>query len=131
MEPVPANPVEIVRSAIAALNRGDIDAVLGLCSDDVTLWAPGPDLVGQQVTGKDELQELLEYSEGRWPDTWTSIDSITGEGDLVAVEMTTVASQEGVSIVQPMAAFYRVRDGLIVEQRSYYDLRALEHRLNG
>ena len=120
-----------MKSAIAALNRGDINAVLQLCAEDVTLWAPGPDLIGQQVTGKAQLRDLLEYSEDRWPDTWTSIDSIMGEGELVAVEMTTVASQEGLSLVQPMAAFYRVRDGLIVEQRSYYDLRALEHRLNG
>ncbi len=131
MESSPTNPVDVVKSAIAALNRGDIDAVLQLCSEDVTLWAPGPDLIGQQVTGKAQLRDLLEYSEDRWPDTWTSIDSIMGEGELVAVEMTTVATQEGLSLVQPMAAFYRVRDGLIVEQRSYYDLRALEHRLNG
>ena len=124
------SPVEIVKLAIAALNRGDVDAVLCLCAEDVTLWAPGPDLVGQQVTGKDQLRDLLEYSEDRWPDTWTSIDSIMGDGELVAVEMTTVASQEGVSLVQPMAAFYRVRDGQIVEQRSYYDLRALDLRLS-
>jgi len=125
------NPVEVVKAAVAALNRGDIDTVLRLCAEDVTLWAPGPDLVGQQICGKDQLLDLLEYAEDRWPDTWTSIDSIMGEGELVAVEMTMVASQEGVSLKQPMAAFYRVRDGLIVEQRSYYDLRALEQRLNG
>ena len=81
MEPCPGNPVEIVRSAIAALNRGDIERCWGSASDERDLWAPGPDLIGQQVTGKDELQRTAGVSEGRWPDTWTSIDSITGEGD--------------------------------------------------
>ncbi len=124
------DPVDIVKMLVAALNRGDIEQALSLCADEIVLWAPGPDLTGQNITGKDELRELLEFSEVRWPDTWTSIESIMGNGDRVAAELTTVASEHGVSLIQPMAAFYTVHDGLVVEQRSYYDLRALEKRLS-
>lgn len=124
------DPIEIVKTAITALNRGDIELVLELCSDDIAVWAPGQDLTGQRVNGKRELRELLELSEDRWPAVWTSIDSIIGDGGRVAVEMTMVSSEDGIRLVQPMAAFYTLRDGLIVEQRSYYDLRALEKRLN-
>jgi ketosteroid isomerase-like protein len=131
MEPRQSDPVEIVRSVIAALNRGDIDQVLSYCDRDIVLWAPGPDLTGQHVNGVEELRDLLQRAEESWPDAWTSIDSIIGSGDRVAVEMTTVATESGIPLRQPMAAFYTLRGGLIVEQRSYYDLKALEQRLNG
>lgn len=131
MESQMKDPIQIVKATVAALNRGDIDEVLSFCDDQIVLWAPGPDLTGQQIRGKAELRDLLELSEDRWPNMWTSIDSIMGVGDRVAVELTTVSSEHGVSLIHPMAAFYTVQRGLIVEQRSYYDLRALETRLSG
>lgn len=123
-------PVEVVRVLIAALNRGAIDEALGLCADDIVLWSPGVDLVGQTVRGKDELRQQLEFSEVAWPGTWTSIDAIVADGERVALEMTIVVSSDGESVVQPMSAFYTVRDGLVVEQRSYFDLGALDRRLS-
>lgn len=123
------SPAEIVCATIAALNRGDIDEALTYCADDIVLWAPGRELEGQEVRGKEHLRLVLEYSEGRWPDMWTAIRSVVADGDRVAVEMTTVATEQGQRIAQPMAAFYRVRDGLIVEQWSYYDLGALTRAL--
>jgi uncharacterized protein len=119
-------PVDVVRRTIEALNRGEIDAAIESCAEDVVVWAPGPDLDGQQLRGKGELRSMLEFSESRWPDLWTRVVSIVASGEWVAVEMTAVATESGQRISQPMAAFYRVRDGLIVEQRSYYDLGALQ-----
>jgi ketosteroid isomerase-like protein len=122
-------PVEIVRALIAALNRGAIDEALHLCADDIVLWSPGVDLAGQWVRGKDELRQQLEFSEAAWPGTWISIDAIVAENERVALEMTVVVTSDGSSVVQPMSAFYTVRDGLVVTQRSYFDLGALERRL--
>ncbi len=131
MESHMCDPVGIVKALVSALNRGDIETALSFCAEDIVLWAPGPDLTGQQISGKAELRELLELSEICWPNMWTSIDSIIGDSERVAVEMTTVTSESGVSLVHPMAAFYTFKQGLIVEQRSYYDLRALDKRLTG
>jgi ketosteroid isomerase-like protein len=122
-------PVEVVRVLIAALNRGAIDEALRLCADDIVLWSPGVDLAGQTVRGKEELRQQLEFSESAWPGTWTSIDAIVAAGERVALEMTIVVSSDGESVVQPMSAFYTVRNGLVVEQRSYFDLGALDRRL--
>jgi ketosteroid isomerase-like protein len=122
-------PVEVVRVLIAALNRGAIDEALRLCADDIVLWSPGVDLAGQTVRGKEELRQQLEFSESAWPGTWTSIDAIVADEERVALEMTIVVSSDGESLVQPMSAFYTVRDGLVVEQRSYFDLGALDRRL--
>jgi len=123
-------PVEVVRSLIAALNRGAIDEALYLCADDIVLWSPGIELSGQVVRGKDELRQQLEFSEAAWPGTWTSIDAIVADGERVALEMTIVVSSDGESVVQPMSAFYTVRNGLVIEQRSYFDLGALDRRLS-
>jgi uncharacterized protein len=122
----PVLPVDVVRRTIEALNRGDIETAVGSCADDIVVWAPGPDLDGQQLSGKGELRSMLEFSESSWPDLWTRVVSIVASGEWVAVEMTAVATESGQRISQPMAAFYRVRGGLIVEQRSYYDLGALQ-----
>ncbi|MDI3341687.1 MAG: nuclear transport factor 2 family protein [Sphaerobacter sp.] len=129
MEQRATSPVDVVRASIAALNRGDIDEALAYCADDIVLWAPGRELEGQEVRGKAQLRLVLEYSEARWPDMWAAVRTIIADGERVAVEMTTVATERGQRITQPMAAFYRVRDGLIVEQSSYYDLGALTRAL--
>jgi ketosteroid isomerase-like protein len=123
-------PVEVVRTLVAALNRGAIDEALRLCADDIVLWSPGVELSGQVVRGKEELRQQLEFSEATWPETWTSIDAIVADGERVALEMTIVVSSEGESVVQPMSAFYTVRNGLVIEQRSYFDLGALDRRLS-
>jgi ketosteroid isomerase-like protein len=119
----------VVRELVAALNRGAIDDALRLCADDIVLWSPGLDLTGQLIRGKDELRQHLEFAEASWPGMWVSIDSIVAAGERVALEMTSIVSSEGESVVQPMAAFYTVHDGLIIEQRSYFDLGALDRRL--
>ena len=129
MEQRPHQPVGVVQASIAALNRGDIDDALAYCADDIVLWAPGRDLEGQEIRGKEQLRLVLEASEAEWPDTWTAIRSIVADGDRVAAELTTVATAHDRRISQPMAAFYRVRGGLIVEQSGYYDLGALRRVL--
>lgn len=129
MEQRPLQPIEVVQASIAALNRGDIDVALTYCADDIVLWAPGQDLEGQEIRGKEQLRLVLEASEAAWPDTWTAIRSIIADADRVAVELTTVATDRDQRISQPMAAFYRVREGLIIEQAGYYDLGALRRVL--
>lgn len=123
------SPAEVVRSVIAALNRGDIPAALALCHAEIVLWAPGRALEGQEIRGREHLRLVLEQSEARWPDMWTGVQTMVAVGNRVAVELTTVASEAGRRLAQPMAAFYTVEHGLIVEQRSYYDLGALEREL--
>lgn len=123
-------PAQVVRALIAALNRGAVDEALRLCDDEIVLWSPGLDLAGLTVRGKDELRQQLEFSEAAWPGTWTSIDEIVAQGERVALEMTIVVSSDGESVVQPMSAFYTVRGGLVVKQRSYFDLGALDRRLS-
>src|SRR5688500_6306985 len=101
MEERAGAPIDVVKAAIAALNRGDIDSALCFCDEEIVVWAPGRELAGQEIRGREQLRLVLEYSEARWPDMWTAILSIVASGNRVAVEMTTVASEGGNSITQP------------------------------
>lgn len=123
-------PVEVVREIVAALNRGAIADVLRLCAADIVLWSPSLDSSGQTIRGKEQLRQHLEFAEESWPGMWMSIDSIVAAGERVALELTSVLSTEHGQIVVPMAAFYAVREGLVVEQRNYFDLAALDRRLS-
>jgi ketosteroid isomerase-like protein len=121
----PQSPREVVRTVLAALNRGDIEEALRYCAEDIVLWSPGPELTGQEVRGKTQLRALLEASERHWPDTWSAIQTLIADGEHVAVELMTVATHNGRRVIQPMAAFFTVRDGLIIRQANYFDLAAL------
>ncbi|HUY99479.1 MAG TPA: nuclear transport factor 2 family protein [Thermomicrobiaceae bacterium] len=129
MEDRQTSPAEVVSASIAALNRGDVDDALAYCADDIVLWAPGNELAGQEIQGKAMLRLVLEHSEARWPDLWTAVRAVIADGERVAVEMTIVATEAGIHLSQPAAAFYVVRDGMIVEQSTYYDLGALSRML--
>lgn len=131
MQSHPQTSESIIRALIAALNRGDIPGVLERCADDIELWSPGADLAGQTLRGRDELREMLDESESRWPDSWLAIRSLISSGDEIAAEMTSVVSLNGHTVRQPFAVFFTVRNGLVVRQASYFDLRALEDALAG
>jgi len=116
---------EVVRTVLAALNRGDLEAALRYCADDIVLWAPGPSPAGIELRGKEALRAFLEASERTWPDSWAAVQRMVSEGEEVAVELVATATHLGERVTQPMAAFFTVRDGLIVRQACYFDLAGL------
>lgn len=118
-------PARVVRAVLAALNRGDIDAALAYCADDIVLWAPGPTPGGTELRGKEALRAFLEASEAVWPDSWAAVRTLVADGDEVAVELVATATHGTERVTQPMAAFFTVRDGLIVRQACYFDLAGL------
>jgi len=118
-------PATVVRTVLAALNRGDLETVLRHCAEDIVLWAPGPTPSGTELRGKEALRAFLEASELAWPDSWAAVRTLVAEGEEVAVELTVTATHQGERVTQPMAAFFTVRDGLIVRQACYFDLAGL------
>ncbi|WP_448575021.1 nuclear transport factor 2 family protein [Thermomicrobium sp.] len=120
-----SDPVAVVRAVLAALNRGDLETALSYCADDIVLWAPGPSPSGSEFRGKQALRAFLEASEAAWPDSWAAVRTLVADGDEVAVELVATATHAGDRVTQPMAAFFTVRDGLIVRQACYFDLAGL------
>lgn len=118
-------PAEVVRTVLAALNRGDLETALQYCADDIVLWAPGPSPAGTELRGKEALRAFLEASERAWPDSWAAVRRLVADGEEVAVELVATATHEGERVSQPMAAFFTVRGGLIVRQACYFDLAGL------
>ncbi|MDW8060682.1 MAG: nuclear transport factor 2 family protein [Thermomicrobium sp.] len=118
-------PIDVVRTVLAALNRGDLETALRYCADEIVLWAPGPTPEGTELRGKDALRAFLEASEFAWPDSWAALRTVVASGEEVAVELVATATHGGERVTQPMAAFFTVRDGLIVRQACYFDLAGL------
>ncbi len=119
------DPETVVRIVLAALNRGDLDTALRFCADEIVLWAPGPAPEGIELRGKAALRAFLEASELAWPDSWAAVRTLVAGDEVVAVELVATATHRGERVTQPMAAFFTVRDGLIVRQACYFDLAGL------
>ena len=83
--------VEIVQAAFAAYERGDIDAILRLCDEDVVITQP-LDLPGIRFAhgGHSGVREALAV----WPDQWDDYRSrllrvVADPGDYVVVTART------------------------------------------
>lgn len=84
-----------------------------------------PDARRDGAPGKEALRAFLEASETVWPDSWAAVRTLVADGDEVAVELVATATHGTERVTQPMAAFFTVRDGLIVRQACYFDLAGL------
>jgi uncharacterized protein DUF4904 len=82
---------------------------------DVTFEGP---LTNGRITGKPAVQKFL--STVRAKDVWVKRQIIDGQFACVLADFETT---EG--IVVPFCEFFRIRDGLIVEIRPYFDPRPL------
>jgi ketosteroid isomerase-like protein len=116
--------VETVRDAFEAYNRGDLDAFLEYCADDIDYRAVegAPDDHGP-IRGKDAL---LAYVQD-WQDTFDDFVSEpvelidAGEDNVVAViRISGRAKLSGVETDLTYAALYTLRDGKVVRGREYW-----------
>lgn len=111
--------VEIVQAAFAAYERGDIDAILRLCDEDVVITQP-LDLPGIPVEqrGHSGVREALAV----WPDQWDDYRSrllrvVADPGDYVVVTARTSGrgKQSGVQVEMDFTFVFGVRDDKIVK----------------
>jgi ketosteroid isomerase-like protein len=116
--------VRTVRDAAAAFNRGDMDAWLERCADDIDYRAVegAPDDHGP-IHGKDALRAYLQDWLDIFDDfTGEPIDLIdAGEDKVIAVtRISGRAKLSGVETDLTYAALYTIRDGKIVRGREYW-----------
>jgi uncharacterized protein len=108
-----------VQSAFAAFIRGDTDAVLRLCAEDIVITQP-PELPGvsPHQYGHSGVLEAFAI----WPEQWDEyrIESprvIADPGDHVVVAARTRGrgKQSGVEVDMEFAFLFTVREGMIAE----------------
>jgi steroid delta-isomerase-like uncharacterized protein len=126
--------VEIVRRFYDAFGEGDLDAATAVFADRVRVT--DPDL--GTVEGLPAFRDYLEGLKGPLPDAAAIIERTYDAGDTVIVEGRFTGTNTGPlegpegetppsgrTVDLPFADFSRLRDGKIVEYRTYYDQVAL------
>jgi ketosteroid isomerase-like protein len=115
--------VEIVRTAFAAFDRGDIDAVLRLCDEDIVITQPPelPDASPEQRGHRGVLEAFAIWPE-QWEDYRVEILRIAAApADRVVVTTRTRGRgrQSGVEVRMDFSFVFTIRDATIREMRIF------------
>jgi ketosteroid isomerase-like protein len=115
--------VEVVRAAFDAYLRGDIDAVLRLCDENIVITQPPevPGLSPQQHGHAGVLEALAMWPE-QWDDYRADIERVIAHpGDYVVVATRSQGrgKQSGVEVTMEFTFVFAVRGGRIAEWRLF------------
>jgi ketosteroid isomerase-like protein len=115
--------VEIVRNAIAAFDRGDIEGVLRVCDEDIVIAQP-PELPGvsPEQHGHQGVLEALAI----WPEQWDDyriellrIAAAPGGKVFVTQRTRGRGKQSGIEVDMDFSFVFTVRDAKIREWRLF------------
>ena len=111
--------MEIVRKVFAAFDRGDIEAVLRSCDEDIVISQPRelPGVNPQQRGHQGVLEALAIWPE-QWDDFRVEVLGLTAAAaDKVIANIRTLGrgKQSGVEVGMEFSSVFTVRDEEIVE----------------
>ena len=116
--------VEIVKRALDAFNRRDVDAIMELTSSDFTYY---PSLVGavehRSFSGREGMEQYFEDQRNAWEDLRALPDEFRDLGDRVLVlgRMEGRGKGSGVPIGSPLGTITDFRDRKMSRVRIYLD----------
>jgi ketosteroid isomerase-like protein len=114
--------VEIVQSAFDAWDRGDNDAILALCDEDIVVVQaaelPG---VPQLQSGHDGVLEAFALWPGYWDDFRIEITRTLdlGEHVLVTTNQSGRGKDTGIEVTARFTFLFTLADGKITEWRIF------------
>jgi uncharacterized protein len=119
--------VELIRSAFDAYERGDIEAVLAVCADDI-LITQAPEVIATGVAPEQHGHDGVLEAFGIWPNQWDDFQIeiqriVADPGDQVVVDTLQRGrgKQSGVEVEANFFFTFAVRDGRIAEWRIFTD----------
>ena len=122
---MPPDDVELVESAFAAWNRGDIEAFAGHVSEDVAwLEVSGrPEGAPVERLGRERLRQSLESLFDAWESYHLDVERLEDLGDRVLALVREVGRgrASGLEIDGRWGYLITVEDGLIVRIEAYRD----------
>jgi steroid delta-isomerase-like uncharacterized protein len=125
----------LVRASVEAFNAGDTKRLLTVAAPDLVMHvaeAPEP------IVGRETWQQGFETMKRAFPDLEAEIDDVVAAGDRVAVRLTFRGTHAGEFLGIPATGrtihyvsheFYRVDDGLVVEEWICSDMASLFRQL--
>ena len=120
--------VEIVRAAIDAFNRGDVDTAFKDAAPDFEYDQTRAVGMDRGVFNLDEFRSLLTAFTDSWESFTIGADELIDAGDDVAMPFTNVArGRDGIEVQARGVWVWMIRDGSIVRACLYQELQeALE-----
>jgi hypothetical protein len=106
---MPMTTRETIERWVECFNAGDVEGIAGLYADD----AVNHQIPLEPVVGRPAIEEFHRQTFAGGPLTCSPINLVV-EGDWGALEWTDPDGFRG-------CGFFLVRDGLIIEQRGYWD----------
>ncbi len=127
--------VDVVRRTYEAFDRGDIDALLSLCDENIEWITPGPpDLptAGRRV-GREAVRGFFGTLVETFEFQQFAAQTFIGQGEHVIVLGTdeVIVKATGTVVTEAWAHAFVVRDGKIVRFQEYLDMTAAVAELRG
>jgi ketosteroid isomerase-like protein len=113
--------VEVIRRGWRATNRGDVDGLLAVMTDDVDFRPPSHRLDGTVFRGHAGVRAWMERIKETWSELEGSPHVVASVGDqfVMAIDTRGVGHESGVPIHQRAFVVYSVRDGKIAACIAY------------
>lgn len=109
-----AEVVDVVHGHLAAFNARDVDALVAGFAEDATFAD-----AGQVVVGRRQLAQVFADAFSMPAEVVLELRHAVVDGDTVACELLERVTVGGETTDLDVAAFYTVRDGLLVRVRVY------------
>ena len=105
--------VEAIKRAYAALNRGDMPTVLGLCDPDVVFDNTNAAFDGVVYQGHDGLVEYFSLAQEMWKDQRFEVQQAIplGEDRVVVLQRTVSVGRDGVETMAHNANVFTLKQG--------------------
>ncbi len=115
--------VEIVRSVIAAWDRGDLDEMARWIADDAELVPLRAQLEGTAYRGPSGLRELWDDLNADWEGVTLPVDEVRELGGKVVAIGRFIARgrASGVDLDVPIAQVWELRDDRVVRMHAFSD----------
>jgi len=110
-----------MRRGFAAWNAGDIDAAFELMHPEIKWrsWGVFPD-VDDVYSGREGVRRFRSHFRGPWESIELDARELSEVGEYVLANILFRArGRDGIAVERELGQLYRVRDGLVVEARSY------------
>jgi steroid delta-isomerase-like uncharacterized protein len=127
----PASNAELVLGSCEALNAGDTERLLAVVAPDIVIHYAG---MPEPLQGRETWLQGFEMMKRAFPDLEAHVDDVVAADDKVALRLSLRGTHAGEFQGMPATGrtiryqsheFYRVADGLIVEEWICSDMASL------
>ena len=121
--PPPGEQAELVRRLTDAVDRQDLEAVLGVVDPEIEFVSLIASVGGRVYHGAAGVQDWFDDINEAWSSVSRTIDRVIDAGDRLVVlyRLRSVGRESGVELETPIGAVWELREGKVLRVESYGD----------